>query len=422
MNPNNLDVKEMRMQTLRSYLEQGYDHVVVIRANIAGTQKNTHESYLIVRYAEYMLRKEYPQMMFMRHDGDDGPWTACLINMDMKVLKQKLITLEDQDSIGRLCDLDVYDKHLEPLSRVSLGYPMRPCFLCNHDAHACVRTKRHSLIDIKDFITHTIKHYLTLQLHTFIKDSMMKELNLEEKFGLVTPSKSGSHHDMNYELMVNTHSVIIPYLIDIFFVGFQAKERYLLLTDARQIGIKAEWAMFEKTNGVNCYKGLIFILGLVLVSLGYTLYHKQTFEHIFHNIQLMSKPLLDDFMDKPMSFGEHAYQEHRIMGARGEAFLGLPTVHHALSSLDKKDLTDTDLRKTLQLIIRSTDDTVLLKRAGSFERYIDIKKRVENINMDNMDDVKAFTSWAIEERISFGGSADLLIATIFLHDIKSLFF
>lgn len=422
MNHNQLDVKEMRFNTIQSYLDKGYDYVVVIKANIPGQHKHRSESYMIVHVGENILKTMLSDITCIRHEGEDGPWTLALLKMDMIHLKHKLIEIENNHALGRLLDLDIYDQSLEPISRTALGYPKRACFLCDKDAHLCVREKTHPFEELDAYIKKTIHAYLVDTLSYFIKESMMKELNLDHKFGLVTPSTSGSHVDMNYELMVKTQQIIIPYLTDIFFVGYSDIERYRLLTEARKIGINAEWAMFEKTNGVNCYKGLIFILGLVLVSLGYTLYHHQTFEHIFHNIQLISKPLLDDFMDKPITFGEHAYQEHRIMGARGEAYLGLPSVHHALSFLEHKELTDTELRKSLQLIIRSTDDTVLLKRAKSFENYLEAKKRIENVNMDHLDDVKSFTKWAIENRLSFGGSADLLIATLFLYYIKPIFF
>lgn len=48
------------------------------------------------------------------------------------------------------------------------------------------------------------------------------ELNLHPKFGLVTPYSNGSHDDMNYELMKEAQEVIIPGLIEMFFVGLEA--------------------------------------------------------------------------------------------------------------------------------------------------------------------------------------------------------
>ena len=86
-----------------------------------------------------------------------------------------------------------------------------------------------------------------------------------------------------------------------------------------------------------------------------------------------------------------AYHEHQISGARGEAYLGLPSVHHAIHSMTNKSLDDTTLRQLLQQLIRSTDDTVLLKRAKSFENYMEVKKRVASLDVTDIEKVKSFT-------------------------------
>ena len=98
--------------------------------------------------------------------------------------------------------------------------------------------------------------------------AILQELNLEIKFGLVTPSSSGSHPDMNYELMFNSKEIIIPHLVRIFELGFLYPDDKDLLEKARLIGIEAETQMFDMTKQINTYKGLIYILGFVLLSLG----------------------------------------------------------------------------------------------------------------------------------------------------------
>jgi triphosphoribosyl-dephospho-CoA synthetase len=159
-----------------------------------------------------------------------------------------------------------------------------------------------------------------------------------------------------------------------------------------------------------------------MLSSGYILSHHHDFNHLFLTIQLLAKPLLDDFEKRPISFGEKAYHEHQIMGARGEAALGLPSVHHALRIMDQRPLTDDLLREILQLLIRSTDDTVLLKRAGSFEKYLAVKKKIALLDVHDLVAVRQFTQEAIDEKISFGGSADLLIATLFMHELQKHYF
>jgi len=417
-----LDAREKRASLLSMMLSKGYDAVLSIRANIPGHQKNTPEAYIIVRYFEYFLREKIGFIHHERLEGEDGPYVFAAVETDeIKVLKQKLVQIEDELPLGRLVDLDVWTIE-GSLSRSDLGIKPRKCYLCDRDAHFCVRNRKHALDDVLAFIKHTVKAHLVMDMQQMAKDAMMRELNLEDKFGLVTPTNSGSHHDMTYDLMIQAQDIILPYLAKLFELGGSGLEHYQLMDLGRPIGVEAENAMFEVTHGVNCYKGLIFILGLVMLSSGYVLSHHHDFNHLFLTIQLLAKPLLDDFEKRPISFGEKAYHEHQIMGARGEAALGLPSVHHALRIMDQRPLTDDLLREILQLLIRSTDDTVLLKRAGSFEKYLTIKKKIALLDVHDLVAVRQFTQEAIDEKISFGGSADLLIATLFMHELQKHYF
>jgi triphosphoribosyl-dephospho-CoA synthetase len=65
-------------------------------------------------------------------------------------------------------------------------------------------------------------------------------------------------------------------------------------------------------------------------------------------------------------------------------------------------------------IIRSTDDTVLLKRAGSLEEYRRIKALISNITTYDEQVIREVTEECIRGHISCGGAADILITAIFL--------
>lgn len=418
-----LAAREQRAKTIELWLHQGHELVLSIRANMPTELRESHEAYVVVRFFESLIKKTYTYTRIMRFDSSDGPYTLLSFhNLDARTLKADLIHLEESISLGRLVDLDLWQSPDHLWSRTSLGHAPRKCYLCDDAAHNCVRSKKHDVKEIIAFIKEIIYKHLNDEMKHIAEHAIIKELNLDHKFGLVTPTSMGSHHDMDYQLMLDSHSLILPYFVKLFTLGYTHDELYQLLDLARPIGIKTEKEMLDYTHGVNTYKGLIFILGLVTLSLGYTLKHKQDFNHIFQNIHYLSQNILSDFEKKPKTFGEKAYHEHQILGARGEAYLGLPSVHHALNLIGDKPLTDELLREVLQQLIRSTDDTVLLKRSGSFEKYMMIKKRVASIDVRNLDEVKTFTVYAIENHLSFGGAADLLIATIFLYEIKHTYF
>lgn len=418
-----LDAREHRAKQIESWLHLGYDVLVSIHANIPAEHKNIKEAYIVVRFFEMLIKETFHVQKHERFESADGPYTLMTISgLSAIEVKEKLIEMEDHIPIGRLVDLDVWSIPDQLWSRSSLKHKPRKCFICDDVAHHCVRAKKHSLQDIMTFIRETTKQHLYEDVGHLVKKVMLDELNLDDKFGLVTPSSMGSHDDMDYRLMRDTQKVIVPYFIHMFRLGYESDEIYNMLPIARKFGIEAEQNMLEHTQGVNCYKGLIFILGLVMVSTGYTLSKNQDVSHIFTNIHTMTQDILADFEKKPVTFGEKAYHEHQIMGARGEAYLGLPSVHHALNLMKDVPLNDTLLRKVLQQLIRTTDDTVLLKRAGSFDAYMAIKKEVSLIDVTDLAQVKHFTKGAIEKHLSFGGSADLLIATLFIYYFSQRYF
>ena len=79
------------------------------------------------------------------------------------------------------------------------------------------------------------------------------------------------------------------------------------------------------------------------------------------------------------------------------------------------------LRKALKDLILKTEDTVFLKRSGSLKTYENIKHELSLLNMDDITSIRSFTQKMINQHISFGGAADLLVTSIFLQNIKHLY-
>ena len=73
-----------------------------------------------------------------------GPEALYVVNAEATALKAALVELESRHELGRLWDLDVIVAD-GPLSRRALGMPVRSCLLCDDAAHACARSRRHTL-------------------------------------------------------------------------------------------------------------------------------------------------------------------------------------------------------------------------------------------------------------------------------------
>ena len=174
------------------------------------------------------------------------------------------------------------------ISRNDFDINPRKCLLCDKPAFICMKEKNHSVHEVLSYIDLLIYQYIEESIDDFIDTSILKELNLENKFGLVTPSSNGSHNDMNYDLMKRSKDIIKPYLLDILKLGFLYDDEDLY-QKARAIGLNAEVEMFKKTDQVNTYKGLIYILGFVLLSIGYVIKHNLPYKDLFVRIKSLAK-------------------------------------------------------------------------------------------------------------------------------------
>ena len=378
-------------------------------------------AYCLVRIFKNQLSQRIRFTSLRLNESYDGPYYIGIIaDSDSTVIKRKTIEIEEQHPLGRLIDLDVYDSS-GPVSRSDLGFSPRTCFLCGDIAFHCIKSHKHPEVEIKDYVKHVTLEFVTQSLQSIIKKAMELELNLEHKFGLVTKSSNGSHSDMNYQLMHSTIDVLMPFFVQLFELGYQNDLN--LVDSARAIGKLAEREMFKHTNGINCYKGLIFVLGATLVAVGYVLRHKQTFPMIYQAIREIFHSIIEDFKDNLNTHGTDVYDKYGLLGARGEVINGLPSIQAIYDLLNRVDETDESiLRKILVKLILVCEDTTFLTRSGSWEKYLFVKDEFQSLDVDNIQDVIKFSNKCILEGLSFGGAADLLVTALCLKQIEATFF
>ncbi len=65
-----------------------------------------------------------------------------------ETLKEITVAIEDRDPVGRLYDMDVIRADGSKVSREDLHLPGRKCLLCGEPAHACARSRRHSVEEL----------------------------------------------------------------------------------------------------------------------------------------------------------------------------------------------------------------------------------------------------------------------------------
>lgn len=187
--------------------------------------------------------------------------------------------------------------------------------------------------------------------------------------------------------------------------------------EIQSIGLEAEKAMLESTNGVNTHKGALFAMGLLLVSSANLLYNNRlSEENLRETISLLAK----QFPAPQNTHGSEVLKENKIVGALDNAILAYPDLFDTWLPYYKSIKTDTySLHKTLLFIMTSLEDSNVYYRRGKQMAQI-VKQQAKAL-------LESFSSFALEkmnrdfvkENVSPGGAADMLSLTLFVASILS---
>ncbi|ANZ69792.1 triphosphoribosyl-dephospho-CoA synthase CitG [Pediococcus claussenii] len=262
--------------------------------------------------------------------------------------------------------------------------------------------------------------------------SMLYEVTVTPKPGLVDPQSSGPHPDMDAFNFIDSALSLEFYFNSSFIAGwrFEEDDYQTLFNQIRELGIAAEKTMFSATNGINTHKGAVFSLGVVVAASAVNL-SGETFDtrKVLECVKLMLQGLVEkDFKGvrskelSELTAGERQYLLYGETGIRGEAEQGYPTViEHALPFLmQSKGTTDQRLLDTLMTIVASSNDSNLIKRAGNnkivewahqqAQEFLDLGG---SLTRSGMAKLLELNQTFYDRNLSLGGSADLLIVTIF---------
>lgn len=407
-----LSSRERRQYEIEKMKTQ-YKTVITVKTNIPGEHKNLPVSYLLVHWIHRLVPRDMIDEITF-YDGPDGPYYLIGSNTESTFVKRTLVAIENTHPLGRYIDLDVYGD----AGRLSRGQ-LRSCILCDKPAFVCIREGNHSLQQLLTQITKDVQTYFNQVIIDMADDSIMQELNLHPKFGLVTPRTSGSHEDMDYALMKKAKEAILPYFGMMFECGWTENDLFLIFDHCRTIGLQAEEAMMKATEGVNAYKGLIFNMGAVVTISGYILGHHINPEELFGLVQALTKPVLNDFALNMHTSGMDAYHQHGLLGARGELTKGMPTVKKALAYMHED--SGHSLSEVLMYLIVHSEDTVLLKRAGSMRVYHQVKSMFKDALKNPAAAMDSLNDFCLSHHLSFGGSADLLILVSYIRNFFDTF-
>lgn len=254
------------------------------------------------------------------------------------------------------------------------------------------------------------------------------ELAVAPKPGLVTLVSSGSHTDMDAATFLASIAAITPYFHEIAAAGFALSSFAVL----QRLGIEAERTMSTATSGINTHRGAIFTLGLLAAAAGRMLRCGRPLApaSLTAFVAACWGPDILDAADKaPRSPGSLAAQAHGVPGARQQAARGFPAISRlALPAFRRAHRRTRCLNaaavETLFALIADLDDTNLLHRGG--REGADFARDAAagfltagGVSAPGWETrAEAIGEAFVARRLSPGGCADLLAATLFLVEIE----
>ncbi|MGT2930106.1 triphosphoribosyl-dephospho-CoA synthase CitG [Streptococcus dentasini] len=283
------------------------------------------------------------------------------------------------------------------------------------------------------------------------RQALLYELNLSPKPGLVDRFDNGAHKDMTYASFIASIKALSPFFERYIQTGwhYASDKPQFIFERLRSIGIEAEKAMFQATNGVNTHKGVNFSLALLLGATGIYLakndfktkcvtFTPQTSQDLAQLVQTISAQAIQADWEQldtktKLSYGERLFLDYGIKGPRGEAAAGFPTlIDRALPFFRqelkaKQDPEWSQLRLLLYLMSQLEDGNIIHR--GGLEAWQLVKKEARLLLLSEdlktskkllRQELSAYNQTLIERNLSPGGSADLLALTLYFAFLERL--
>ena len=266
------------------------------------------------------------------------------------------------------------------------------------------------------------------------RQSLIEEVTLAPKPGLVDPVSVGAHTDMDHQLFLTSIEALSPYLEQYINLGYASQSDQQLFAELRTVGQQAEQAMLTATHQVNTHKGANFSYAFILGALGrayqqwsLTQLITAEFAPVFEIIQGMTTGLVSrDFQNlatkTKLSYGEQLYVDYGLTGIRGEAEAGYPSLRLLVLPLLRGSSTKLNETQRLQLMLKlmaNVQDMNLIHRGG-IEAWQQVKATATNLltqdyptDLSFKQALQLFDQQLINKNLSPGGTADLLALGFF---------
>ena len=411
-----LEAREKRVSCQQRLLERFRKPVVCFTLNIAGPVKVDEATCYAFRVGRERLTEGLKTMGFDLLASETlvsvaGQEYLAAVNAPAEALKRLCVSLEELDQLGRLFDLDVIGTDGQKLERGA----ERSCLVCGKPGRGCASRRVHPVDEIRAVTQGIIQAHRTREqtrrVATAAVQSLLDEVCVTPKPGLVDRENNGSHRDMDIFTFTSSASALYPYFEACCLAGLRdrALDAETAFRRLQSLGIEAERVMRQATHSVNTHKGAIFTLGVLCAAAG-------------RAGDTRVEPWLHCCAELAASY--------RSSGVRGEVADGLPSVAAyglpALRAAREKGCSFNDqCLAALLALIAHVEDTNMVSRGGNLvarraraeaQALIDaLESGAETRPLPML--MEAMNRDYVALNLSPGGCADLLAATLLVDRI-----
>ena len=263
-------------------------------------------------------------------------------------------------------------------------------------------------------------------------DALLDEACLAPKPGLVDSRGNGAHVDLNLALMCRSAHALAPAFASMAAAGATAQAPSAPLRETLgRPGREAEATMMAATGGVNTHRGAIWALGLLVAAAA--IEPGNTGPAQTASLAAAIANHGDRFAPVRTGHkGEQACRDFEVAGARGQAQAGFPhVIELGLPELRRSRArgdSETAARLNALLAIMSRlDDTCVLARGGiAALQHLQASAAAVLAaggvaTLPGRRGLRQLDADTLASRVSPGGAADLLAATLFLDHLDAVF-